>query len=472
MCRMKIFFLSLCIMLCVHASSFAQHQQLRNGLSLKFLMIDYYAPAMKKPVYEFKNLSYGGELGYFRNINSFMNIGIPFRVGVANVPTDTSFSDDLIFASLDATLQFHLMKEGRFFNPYLTLGGGAFFDEKENINIHFPLGGGFNLRLTNKLYLQFQSEYRPSLDDNRNNWHHTAGFLFLTGNSSTKSKNQSKSIDSDGDGISDDKDDCPFASGPASLNGCPDNDGDGIADKDDECPNESGPRTTNGCPDADGDGVADKDDKCPGIAGTANGCPDADGDGVPDSEDDCPNEAGTAGGCVDSDGDGVPDYKDKCPNTYGTANGCPDADGDGVPDNEDDCPNEAGSAEGKGCPDLTIEETQVLEEAKTSVDFLPNKATLLPESYATLDKIAEIMQNRNSHELRIHGHTDSAGSSSYNQTLSEARAKACYAYLLTKGVSASRMSYAGFGESQPVADNATAEGQRKNRRVEFIVIRK
>jgi len=71
--------------------------------------------------------------------------------------------------------------------------------------------------------------------------------------------------------------------------------------------------------------------------------------------------------------------------------------------------------------------------------------------------------------LSISGHTDSVGSASSNQRLSERRAKSCYDYLTTKGISARQMSYAGYGETQPVADNKTKEGRQANRRVEFNV---
>lgn len=88
-------------------------------------------------------------------------------------------------------------------------------------------------------------------------------------------------------------------------------------------------------PDSDGDGISDQYDQCPDVPGTVanKGCPeikvakpDRDGDGIPDDEDPCPDKAGPFGGCPDSDGDGVPDNLDKCPNTPGIAanNGCPE----------------------------------------------------------------------------------------------------------------------------------------------------
>ncbi|MEO1010190.1 MAG: thrombospondin type 3 repeat-containing protein [Bacteroidota bacterium] len=84
-------------------------------------------------------------------------------------------------------------------------------------------------------------------------------------------------IDSDGDGVLDEDDECPDEVGLEAFNGCPDADGDGIPDKEDECPTEAGPAQNGGCPwpDTDGDGVLDRDDQCPQVAGTVanNGCP-------------------------------------------------------------------------------------------------------------------------------------------------------------------------------------------------------
>ena len=81
--------------------------------------------------------------------------------------------------------------------------------------------------------------------------------------------------DSDGDGISDDRDDCPYEFGLKENNGCPDTDGDGVLDKNDNCPKEAGLRENGGCPDQDGDKVIDKLDECPKTAGPIenNGCP-------------------------------------------------------------------------------------------------------------------------------------------------------------------------------------------------------
>jgi OOP family OmpA-OmpF porin len=71
--------------------------------------------------------------------------------------------------------------------------------------------------------------------------------------------------------------------------------------------------------------------------------------------------------------------------------------------------------------------------------------------------------------VRVEGHTDSQGSESYNQALSERRANTVLNYLVSNGIDGDRLSASGFGENSPVADNATAEGRARNRRVDLVV---
>lgn len=290
--------------------------------------------------------------------------------------------------------------------------------------------------------------------------------------------------DTDGDRVADIYDKCPQVAGTVKNNGCPevmDADGDGFADDVDQCPNAAGP--INGCPDSDGDGIADKDDKCPQIAGTAknNGCPevkDGDGDGFDDDIDECPYQAGTAKGCPDADGDGIPDKNDKCPQVAGSAknNGCPevtsspDSDGDGVADNLDKCPGTPGPASNSGCPEVKKEDKARLEYAARAVKFETAKAILKNESYALLDEMVGIMRGNPDYTLAISGHTDDVGEEEANLKLSQERAKACYDYLLFRGINANRLRHAGFGESRPVASNDTESGREMNRRVEFELI--
>lgn len=257
-----------------------------------------------------------------------------------------------------------------------------------------------------------------------------------------------------------------------------DKDGDGISDDKDNCPSVKGLAAFNGCPDSDGDGIQDSDDVCPSTPGLAKykGCADTDGDGVPDNLDKCPNEAGTVRGCPkqldDQDGDGVEDSKDKCPKVVGLARfeGCPDTDGDGIADNIDKCPTEAGISSNNGCPEVKEEVKQVMAQAMEGLFFKSGSSVIEKKSYGVLDNIADIMKKNPAYNLAINGYTDNTGSASGNLKISKARAAAAKKYLINKGVDASRLSSEGFGIANPRATNDTAEGRALNRRVEFKVV--
>ena len=103
--------------------------------------------------------------------------------------------------------------------------------------------------------------------------------------------------------------------------------------------------------------------------------------------------------------------------------------------------------------------------------FETAKATLMETSLAELDRLAEALKRRPHLRLEVGGHTDAVGSDQDNQLLSEQRAKAVYDYLVERGIDASRLSYRGYGESQPVADNSTPEGRAKNRRTTLSPIK-
>lgn len=278
--------------------------------------------------------------------------------------------------------------------------------------------------------------------------------------------------DSDLDGIVDADDACPNDAGLAEFNGCPDTDGDGIIDGEDKCPQVAGDAMYQGCPDTDGDGIGDGDDECPEESGVSkyNGCPvpDTDGDGFDDDNDNCINTAGPANGCPDKDGDTVADKDDKCPDTPGAVNaaGCPDKDGDGVGDAFDECPDEAGLPELDGCPKVRkpTKEEIINSYASPMIHF---KYGLVPEDDYDA-KIAEIVEFANEYPeayLNVGGYSDSQGSEASNMVISRKRARKVYNSLKKAGIDADRMYYEGYGESNPVADNDTAEGRKMNRRV-------
>ncbi|MEM6644239.1 MAG: OmpA family protein [Bacteroidota bacterium] len=142
-----------------------------------------------------------------------------------------------------------------------------------------------------------------------------------------------------------------------------------------------------------------------------------------------------------------------------------DSDGDGFADAVDPCPSEAGM--NNGCPELMEEEKAVLAAALEGVKFKTDSDELLPESLPKLDAVLKLMQKHPDFDLKISGYTDNSGEASYNLSLSDKRAHAAEKYLLSKGISATRIMAKGYGEENPVATNETKEGRAKNRRVEF-----
>jgi len=102
------------------------------------------------------------------------------------------------------------------------------------------------------------------------------------------------------------------------------------------------------------------------------------------------------------------------------------------------------------------------------IHFDTGKATIQPDSENVLGEIAKLLQQDPDLKLRVEGHTDSQGNAAANQALSERRAQAVVAWLVTHEVGASRLMAKGLGPSKPIADNSTEEGRAKNRRVELV----
>lgn len=107
---------------------------------------------------------------------------------------------------------------------------------------------------------------------------------------------------------------------------------------------------------------------------------------------------------------------------------------------------------------------------ESGILFATNSSTLNTASRASLDKFAASLLNNPDTDVSIYGHTDSTGSDAINNPLSERRAESVYNYLLSKGVSGNRLTSAGFGSTQPIADNSTAAGRAENRRVEVFIV--
>ena len=223
-----------------------------------------------------------------------------------------------------------------------------------------------------------------------------------------------------------------------------DRDDDGIKDVDDECPDVPEDKDQfedeDGCPDPDNDndGILDPDDQCPEVPEDIDRWQDQDG---------CPED--------DNDGDGILDAADECPNDPEVKNGFEDEDG---------CPDETGKKK------LVVVKRERIE-INDKIFFAYDSDRILPRSYELLDNVAAVI---NDHieipAIFIEGHTDADGKDQYNLDLSDRRAKSVRAYLIDKGVADERLQAEGFGETKPIAENATEDGKAQNRRVEFRIV--
>lgn len=233
--------------------------------------------------------------------------------------------------------------------------------------------------------------------------------------------------------------------------------------------------------DSDGDGIADDKDRCASTAAGArvdgNGCEfDSDNDGVLDSADRCPSTIGgakvDANGCAvdgDADGDGVADSKDRCAGTPAGASvnafGCAvdrDDDNDGIANQMDACPGTASgtAVDLRGCAlteDLSLD----------AVEFATGTSDLSGASVATLDNIARIMRENPNLKFEVGGHTDDRGDYAFNVNLSEQRAQAVRDYLVDQGVAADRLTARGYGPDRPLVNNDSVANRQANRRVEL-----
>ena len=250
-----------------------------------------------------------------------------------------------------------------------------------------------------------------------------------------------------------------------------DTDRDDIPDNLDKCPNEPEDRDTfqddDGCPelDNDADGIADAMDKCPDKAELKNGIDDDDG---------CPEE--------DTDGDGILGSADKCPDNaedkdgFQDDDGCPDPDNDadGVLDADDKCPKELetknGFQDNDGCPDELPKAVKKFTGVIKGITFKANSADIQKASFKLLADAVKVMKEYPDLRIEISGHTSSEGDAAKNLKLSQDRADAVRAYLLSAGIGAERITAIGYGSDKPIADNKTSSGRTQNRRIEFRLL--
>lgn len=346
----------------------------------------------------------GFSIMYWKGINRKMDFSIRYNglfSEYSKVPDGTSEYINEFEASLHA----RPINDDHLFSPFLSAGIGV-GNYGNRWATYTPLGGGLQLNMAGEGYIFLQANYRISLQSKNldNNMFYSLGFTSPLG--SPREKPVVKALPP------------PPVVEVVEVK---DTDGDGIPDKDDKCPNQRGIAKYNGCPipDSDGDGINDEEDKCPQVAGVAKyqGCP------------------------------------------------IPDRDGDGVNDEEDKCPDIAGEASNHGCPIVKEEIRKRADYAAQHIYFATASFILLKKSFIGLDEIAGLLKNDPGLKLYVDGYTDNTGKPEKNQVLSENRAGSVKKYLTGKGIEETRIMSTGHGAADPVADNKTAAGRARNRRV-------
>ena len=160
----------------------------------------------------------------------------------------------------------------------------------------------------------------------------------------------------------------------------------------------------------------------------------------------------------------------------GPIEGCPDPDPDrdGISGDADKCPNEPetknGFEDADGCPDTIPDKVKKFSGVVKGIEFDRGKDTIRPVSTPVLDEALAVLKEYATIKIQISGHTDTDGEHDKNVDLSQRRADAVKAYFVGKGVDAGRIQTRGVGPDEPIADNKTAAGKQKNRRIEFKVL--
>ncbi len=424
----------------VHAQKGEYTRQPAIGIS--FFLNDFVTPERirttslskvlaDKTFAKMRQMSPGLSISYFKGLSNHVDFAGNISGSFVNYPMPgRTFSNDNFLMEVGGQVNLKMTTEQYWVQPYI-IAGVAAHKYRSYYGATLPLGLGVKVNFFDEAHLFITSTYRVPVITETSNYHfqHSIGIAGAIGK-----KKEVKVIEP-----------------PPPP---PDTDGDGILDADDKCPTVKGLAKYEGCPipDTDKDGINDEEDKCPTVFGLARyqGCP------IPDT-----------------DKDGINDEEDKCPTVFGVARyqGCPipDTDGDGVNDEEDRCITIPGPKENFGCPVITPEIKKRVEIAAKNILFVTGSAKLQKSSFKGLDDVAKIMNENPGMSLAIDGHTDYVGTEEYNHKLSHDRAASVMNYILSKGVDASRITSEGHGETMPIADNKTAAGRQKNRRVEMTL---
>ncbi len=399
-----------------------------------FTPVNFKQNGNRKIITDLRKMDIGMAVSYWKGLTKTIDFSMKAGFSMDDFSSaasnrTTTRNENQFAVELEPSLNIRPYGDNSLIAPFITvgIGGGRY---SQNYGAYVPAGLGIQVNLKSSTYLLIQTQYRYALT--RDVLKDAIGYSVGIAQNFSKEKK------------------VVMAPPPPPV--VLDRDGDGVLDADDKCPDVAGLTALQGCPDRDGDGIADADDKCPDVFGFARyqGCP------IPDT-----------------DGDGINDELDKCPTVKGLARyqGCPipDTDGDGVNDEEDKCPTRVGPASNQGCPVIAKEVIEKINFAAKNVFFSTGSFKLLPKSFKSLDEVVKLMKEDETLMIDIDGHTDAQGSDESNQVLSDNRAGAVKNYLVSKGISETRLKSAGYGKTKPIADNKTAAGRAKNRRTEMTV---
>jgi outer membrane protein OmpA-like peptidoglycan-associated protein len=414
-------------------------------------------------------------------------------------PTDFNLSHPYIETkgiSGDLVAWYHFIA-GSKFSPYLYIGVGGysykrkvenktpFPADKSYTTLHIPLGFGFDFMFSKNIGFNLDLGAR-AMDDVTDNWKGNvpnkteigifdwyatgkAGINFYLGSSDSddndgdgltngeekKLGTDPNKADTDGDGLSDGEEANVYKTDPKKA----DSDGDGLNDGDEVKTYKTDPNKA----DSDGDGLSDGQEVNQYKTDPLKA--DTDGDGLNDGQE--VNQNKTDPAKADTDNDGLSDGQEV--NQYKTDPLKADTDGGSVYDGQEIANNTkpldpTDDVPKKVAPKIELGKSMVLE----GIVFKTGKAIIDPSSEETLKSALKTLNDNPEISVEVRGYTDNVGKAASNMRLSQKRAEAVRWWLIKKGVSSKRIYAKGYGQTNPIGDNATPEGKAKNRRIEFF----
>ncbi len=386
---------------------------------------------------------------------------------------------------------------GSTFSPYAYAGIGGFYYERTAEgdagvpndgtfhSVHVPIGVGAEFALSKTATLSAEvgarildntTEFLPTGSNNMlgTDWYPTArvGLAFYLGSSDDDDndgdgltngyeKRIGTSIDladTDGDGLNDYEEVVKYKTGPTTA----DTDGDGLKDGEEVITYRTSPVEK----DTDRDGLSDGEEVASLRTDPLKA--DTDGDGLSDAEE--VRTTKTDPLKADTDGDGLNDAAEV--RTHKTNPMKADTDGGTVNDGAEVARGSNPLVAGDDVPKPVVPTVEVGKAiVLEGIVFQTSKAVIEGQSEATLNQAYDVLANNAEIAVEIRGYTDNVGKAAANKKLSLRRAEAVKAWLVAKGIAASRIGVKGLGAENPIEDNGTPEGRAKNRRIEFFRVK-